>query len=70
MDAHNDTRRDLEWLRRSSAATLSRPEAAEVMGVDTRTLGRGIESGDIPAIRVGRRVLIPREPLLRLLGAD
>ncbi len=38
---------------------LSVPEAAEVLGVDPRTLRRAIERLEVPATRVGARVLIP-----------
>ncbi|MDZ7917598.1 MAG: helix-turn-helix domain-containing protein [Rhodococcus sp. (in: high G+C Gram-positive bacteria)] len=58
---------DLAWLKKSTAAALTRTEVAEVFGIDKRTVTRGIDDGTIPAIKIGRRVLIPREPLLAML---
>lgn len=61
----------LDDLLNSSAATITKAEAAEVLGIDPRTLGRGIEEGTIPSIKIGRRVVVPRVPFLRLLtGAE
>lgn len=54
---------------RIAPAALSKREAAEIAGVDVRTLTKGIEDGSIPSIRIGRRVLIPRAPFLALFGA-
>lgn len=59
--------RDLAWLQNSTAATITVADTAEVMGVDPRTVGRGIDEGAIPAVKVGRRVLIPRLRLLAIL---
>lgn len=60
----------LEELQASTAATITRTAAAEVLGVNPRTVGRGIEDGSIPAIRIGRRVVIPRLPFLRMLTGE
>lgn len=61
----------LDELRETPAATITKATAAEVLGIDPRTLGRGIEDGTIPSIRIGRRVVIPREPFVRMLtGAE
>lgn len=59
---------DLEWLRNSTAAAISRRQAAQVLGIDERTITRAVDKGELPSIQAGRRVLIPRLPLLRLLG--
>lgn len=61
---------DLEWLRTTTCAAITRRQTAQVMNVDERTVTRGIENGELPSLRIGRRVLVPRLPLLRLLGAD
>jgi excisionase family DNA binding protein len=58
---------DLESARASTAATFTRKEVAELFSCDPRTITEGIRAGSIPAIRIGRRVVIPREPLLRML---
>jgi excisionase family DNA binding protein len=59
---------DLEELRISRAAVVTVAQAAGVFGVDVRTVARAIENGELPALRLGRRVLIPRLPLLAALG--
>ena len=61
---------DLEDLRASRSAVVTVAQAASVFGVDVRTVSRAIQSGEIPVLRLGRRVLIPRLRLLELLGAD
>ncbi len=59
---------DLEELRISRAAVVTVAQAAAVFGVDVRTVARAIENDELPALRLGRRVLIPRLPLLAALG--
>jgi len=61
-------RRDMDWLARSTAATLTRTEVAEILYVDERTISRAIADGQLPGIYVGRRLLIPRLPFLAVLG--
>lgn len=60
---------NLETLRASNCAIVTRVEAGELFGCDPRTITQGIKDGTIPSIRLGRRVVIPREPLLALLSA-
>lgn len=60
---------NLDDALRSRAAAFSVSETAQLLDVDRRTVSRAIEDGDIPSVRLGRRVLIPRLPLLALLGA-
>jgi excisionase family DNA binding protein len=62
-----DDRRDLAWLQESTAATVTIAATAEVLDVDERTVTRAIQDGQLPAVRVGRRWLIPRLRLLALL---
>jgi excisionase family DNA binding protein len=64
------TKIDLDWLRNSTAAAISRRQTAQVLDVDERTVTRAIECGELPSLQIGRRVLIPRVPLLRLLGVE
>jgi excisionase family DNA binding protein len=59
---------DLDDLRTSRAAVVTVAQAASIFGVDVRTVARAIENGELPAVRLGRRVLIPRLPLLAVLG--
>lgn len=50
-------------------AFLNRPQTAKVTGLSVPSVDRAIKAGDIPSIRVGRRVLVPTAQLLRTLGA-
>lgn len=61
---------NLDDARRSQAAAFSVTETAELFGVDPRTVNRAVAEGELPSVRLGRRVLIPRLPLLAILGAD
>ena len=61
---------NLEELRMSRAAVVTVAQAASVFGVDVRTVTRAIVNGELPALRLGRRVLIPRLPLLAALGVE
>ncbi|WP_245219736.1 helix-turn-helix domain-containing protein [Rhodococcus qingshengii] len=49
---------------------ITRAVGARALDIDVRTITRGIEDGSIPAVKVGRRVLIPRLPFLALFGAS
>ncbi len=61
---------DLDDLRMSRAAVVTVAQAASISSVDVRTVSRAIENGELPALRLGRRVLIPRLPLLAALGVS
>lgn len=54
----------------SGRVVLNVSEAAVVLGVDRRTVSRGITDGELPAVRLGRRVLVPVAGLRLLLGLD
>lgn len=47
---------------------LSVPEAARLLGVGTTFGWMMVRRGQIPSIRLGRRVLVPRSALERLAG--
>ena len=44
------------------------PDAGEVLGIGRSLIYSGIASGEIPSVRVGRRILVPVPALLRMLG--
>jgi excisionase family DNA binding protein len=48
--------------------TLSVPEAAQLLGVSRMTAYSAVREGTIPSLRIGRRVLVPRAALDRLLA--
>lgn len=51
-------------------ATVTVPEAGAVLGICTRSAYNAARRGDLPTITVGRRTLVPVQPLLRLLGHE
>jgi excisionase family DNA binding protein len=53
-------------------ATYTIDEAARILGVGRNLVYRSAESGELArvAIRIGRRVLIPRDALHRLLAGE
>jgi excisionase family DNA binding protein len=53
----------------SEPLTLTVEEAAELLGISRGSAYQAVRAGDIPSIRIGRRVLIPRARLMcELLG--
>lgn len=59
--------RDLESLTDSTRATVTRAEVARLPDVDVRTVGRAIADGQLPVLRISRRLLFPRVPLAEML---
>lgn len=60
----------IDDLRRRRSLVITRQEAAEALGVDPRTITVGIEDGTIPSVKIGRRIVIPREKFVSLFAAD
>lgn len=60
----------LDDLRASRNAVITRAEAAAALGVDPRTITASIENGSIPSVKLGRRVVIPREKFLHLFDVE
>ncbi|MQF69591.1 helix-turn-helix domain-containing protein [SAR202 cluster bacterium AD-804-J14_MRT_500m] len=46
---------------------LTVDEVAESLGVGRNTAYEAVHRGEIPALRIGRRILVPRAALERLL---
>jgi len=46
------------------------PEAARLLGVSRGVGYEAARSGDLPTIRLGRRLLVPRAALDRMLGIE
>lgn len=62
-----NTIENLQQLLETDRATISLAEAAAVLGVDKRTLSNAVRDGEIPVIRIGRRVLVKVSPLAAML---
>ena len=45
-------------------------EAARLLGISRNLAYEGVRSGAIPSLRIGRRLLVPRAALERLLAGD
>lgn len=43
-------------------------EVASLLGLDPRTVASSVQAGELPGTKLGRRLLIPRGPLLDRLG--
>lgn len=48
--------------------TISVEEAGQILGVSRRSAYRAAESGELPTLRLGRRLLVPTARLLAMLG--
>jgi len=55
---------------RDERQTLTVEEAARVLGVGRGKAYEAARRGEIPTIRLGRRVLVPRSALRRLLDVS
>jgi excisionase family DNA binding protein len=55
---------------KDEAMTLSVEHAARLIGISRTTAYRMVQSGELPAVRVGRRVLILKKPLMEMLEAE
>ena len=52
----------------SPGLTLSVPEAAAWLGVRPRLVWGQVNRGELPSVRLGRRVLVPRDALIATLS--
>ena len=60
-----DTTIPADWRDRT---TIDVPTAGAIIGVCRNTAYDGARSGEIPTIRLGRKLVVPVAPLRRLLG--
>jgi excisionase family DNA binding protein len=52
----------------NTSATLTVEEAAEILGVGRRTAYKAVAAGELPALRLGNRLVVPRAKLNAMLG--
>ena len=45
-------------------------EAAEILRIGRSTAYEAARTGQIPTVRIGRKILVPKAALARLLGKD
>ena len=53
-----------------SRPTLTVDETAELLGISRGLAFQAIHRGEIPAVRIGRRILVPVARLRAMLGID
>ncbi len=69
------TRRDRDAGLASGAAptghrlTMTVEEAATALGISRALAYESVQRGDIPCVRIGHRILVPRSRLMKLLDA-
>ena len=51
-------------------ATISIDHASEILGVSPRTAYRAANRGQIPTLRIGRRLFVPTARFLDMLGIE
>ena len=51
-----------------SDAVLKVGEAAKILRISRDAAYAAVHRGELPSIRIGKRVLIPREPFEKMLG--
>ena len=49
---------------------LTVPEAAKVLDISRGSAYAAVDAGEIPSIRLGRRIVVPTAALARLLDQD
>jgi excisionase family DNA binding protein len=65
MDTVTQTVNRTSWRE---LATITVEEAAPILGIGRSSAYSAASSGDLPTIRVGKRILVPVPKLRRLLG--
>lgn len=71
----DDLRQQLEQANAAALSleelppTLSVEEAGEILGISRRSAYRAANRGELPTLRLGRRLLVPTPRLLSMLGA-
>jgi excisionase family DNA binding protein len=56
--------------KRLERQTYSVPEAGEIVGLGRSSAYQAAARGDLPTLRIGKRLLVPRKALENLLEGD
>jgi excisionase family DNA binding protein len=51
-------------------ATVTVEEAARFLGINPRLAYKAVATGEIPSLRIGRRIVIPRGRLIAMLEGE
>ena len=54
-------------MKKGDGNVLTVPEAAEFLRIGRAAAYKGVECGEIPSIKVGRRILVPKQALYNLM---
>lgn len=57
----------LDDLREWPFATVTMAQAADVYGISAQTYSDAFARGEVPGLKIGRRVVVPKEQLLELI---
>lgn len=57
-------------MKNSNRKTLTVAEAAAALGISRNSAYEGIQRGEIPHLKIGRRIVVPRAALRRMLEGD
>ena len=66
----NIRRTEMDELLKNYPAALSITDVAEILNITPATVRRHIKSNDLPHIKVGRLVRIPKDALIGYLHGD
>ena len=58
---------DARWAGKD---TFTVPEAAEILGISRWLAYESVKKGELAAIRIGRRCLVPRRSLEKMLSGE
>lgn len=50
--------------------TISIKQASELLGISLRSAYKCARTGELPTLRLGRRLLVPTPKLMRMLGVE
>src|SRR6266516_368658 len=57
-------------MGKSTRHTLTVIEAARLLGISRNSAYEAVRQGEIPSVRIGRRIIVPLHALDQLLGRD
>lgn len=60
--------REITAVRKGEALNFTLAETAQLANVSERLLGLEAQRGRLRVVRIGRRVLVPRAEVMRLVG--
>jgi excisionase family DNA binding protein len=63
-------RRNLEPKTDVNRLTLTVPEAGKILGICRNAAYEAASTGEIPTVRIGRRLLVPKKALEKILAGD